>query len=85
MSKEIIHTEEYKGYKINIHYIKGLSELSSNAMSMCLAEDYKNIKIITLEEIEKSAKTIELFMDSKVEPRKEYILENFDKIGGVLE
>ena len=71
--------------KINIHYIKGLSELSSNAMSMCLAEDYKNIKIINLEEIEKSAETIELFMDSKVEPRKEYILENFDKIGGVLE
>lgn len=71
--------------KIKIHYIKGLSELSTNAMSMCLAEDYKNIKTITLEDIEKSAKTIELFMSTEVKPRKEYILENFDKIGGILE
>lgn len=71
--------------KIKIHYIKGLSELSSNAMSMCLSEDYKNIKVITLEDIEKSTKTIELFMSTEVKPRKEYILENFDKIGGNLE
>lgn len=66
--------------KINIHYIKGLSELSSNAMSMCLGDDYKNIEIITLDDIEKSSETIELFMDTEVKPRKEYILNNFDEI-----
>lgn len=67
--------------KIIINYIKGLSELSSHAMELCLNEDYKNIKTITIEDFEKSKKTIELFMDSVVEPRKEYILNNYQNIG----
>ena len=41
----------------------------------------KNIKTITIEDFEKAKDTIELFMDSVVEPRKEYILSNYDKIG----
>ena len=67
--------------KITINYIKGLSELSSHAMELCLEEGYKNIKTITIEDFEKAKDTIELFMDSVVEPRKEYILSNYDKIG----
>jgi DNA gyrase subunit B len=82
--KQQLNYEQNKN-KIKIHYIKGLSELSSNAMSMCLAEDYKNVRVITLDEIEKSAETIELFMSTEVKPRKEYILDNFESIGGNLE
>lgn len=67
--------------KITINYIKGLSELSSHAMELCLEEGYKNIRTITIEDFEKAKDTIELFMDSVVEPRKEYILTNYNNIG----
>ncbi|MBZ9693243.1 toprim domain-containing protein [Clostridium sp. M14] len=71
--------------KITINYIKGLSELSSHAMELCLEEGYKNIKTITIEDFDKAKNTIELFMDSVVEPRKEYILTNYKNIGLIEE
>ena len=66
--------------KITINYIKGLAELSSTAMGLCLEEGYKNIKTITMEDVDKAREVITLFMDTSVEPRKQYLLEHYNEI-----
>ena len=76
-----LRTACYEKFKQITHIL----ELNYKILKQKLIEDYKNVKTITLEDIEKSARTIELFMSTEVKPRKEYILENFDKIGGILE
>ena len=82
--KEELDYEKNKS-KIQIHYIKGLAELSEKAMELCLSEGYKNIKTITMRDAQEALETIELFMGSEVKPRKEYILEHYDEIKGNLE
>lgn len=82
--KEELDYEKNKS-KIQIHYIKGLAELSEKAMELCLSEGYKNIKTITMRDAQEALETIELFMGSEVKPRKEYILEHYDEIRGNLE
>ena len=64
-----------KKYKIN--YIKGLAELSAQAMALCLSEDYKNITQITLNDEDKSLDTLDLFMGKDIGRRQKYILEKF--------
>lgn len=71
-------SKELKDKKYEIHYIKGLAELSSEAMALCLSEGYQNITQITLKDVEKSLKTLDLFMGEKVNPRKDYILSHFE-------
>lgn len=71
-------SNELKDKKYEIHYIKGLAELSSEAMALCLSEGYQNITQITLKDVEKSLKTLDLFMGEKVNPRKDYILSHFE-------
>lgn len=62
-----------KKYKIN--YVKGLAELSPQAMAMCLAEKFENIKQL---KYSNNMKMLELFMGEDIEPRKNYILESFN-------
>lgn len=63
-----------KKYKIN--YVKGLAELSPNAMAMCLKEQFNNIKQIIPNE---NMDILELFMGDNINERKQYILNNFYK------
>jgi DNA gyrase subunit B len=67
-----------KGKKYNLHYIKGLSELSAETMAMCLKPDYKNITKVGLGDVKKSIEMLELFMGNDVAPRRDYIISNFD-------
>ena len=49
-------------------------------MGLCLEEGYKNIKTITMEDVDKAKEVITLFMDTSVEPRKQYLLEHYNEI-----
>ena len=73
------HQANLKNKQYKIHYIKGLSELSAEAMAMCLAPEYKNITQITMENIEESIRTLELFMGEEIKPRKDFIINEFYK------
>lgn len=64
--------------KYDLHYIKGLAELSEKSIAMCLSEGYKNLKQLRMGDVEKSIQELELWMGDKVEPRKEYIMNNFN-------
>jgi DNA gyrase/topoisomerase IV subunit B len=46
-------------------------------MAMCLKPDYKNIKQVTLNDIEESINMLEVFMGNDVAPRKDYIISSF--------
>ena len=74
---EILEQIKNKKYKIN--YVKGLAELSANAMAMCLQNKFNNIKQIKMENIELDNQILELFMGNDIEIRKDFILNNFNK------
>lgn len=72
-----IKNNKLKNKKYKINYVKGLAELSNEAMTMCLADGYPNITQITLEHVEKSLEMFDIFMGKDVKARKEFILTNF--------
>ena len=65
--------------KYTLHYIKGLAEMSDSSMAMCLAEGYQGVKQLKMGDVEKSIEKLELWMGNEIEPRKKYIMNNFDK------
>lgn len=69
--------KKLEGSKYKINYIKGLAELSANAMALCLSEGYKNITQVTLNDIDKSLNMLDLFMGKDIQTRKDFILNNF--------
>ena len=71
-----------KGKKYKVFYLKGLAELDAETMGMCLSPDYKNVTQIRVDDIEKAKKSLELHMGNNIKDRKEYIMNNFDKVGG---
>lgn len=68
---------KYPNTKLKVHYIKGLAELSAEAMAMTLKEDYENIIQLTMKDIEKCKEMLEIFMGDNVKIRKEYILKEY--------
>lgn len=75
--EDILSQIRDKKHKIN--YVKGLAELSGNAMALCLQNKFDNIKQIKINDIIQDNKTLELFMGTNIQERKEYILNNFNK------
>lgn len=61
----------------DIHYIKGLSELSEEAMSVCLSGQNDNAKLLRMGDVERTISELELWMGEKIDPRKEYIMKYF--------
>ena len=76
--------ETLKDGTYTMHYIKGLAELSSKSIKMCLSGEYNNTKLLTMNDIEKSVKELELWMGNDVIKRKDYIMNNFDG-GDIIE
>lgn len=71
--------EKLKDKKYHIHYVKGLAELSEEAMAMCLDPNYKNVTQITLDNIEESIEMLEMFMGTEIKERKKVILNSFEE------
>lgn len=61
----------------DIHYIKGLSELSEEAMSVCLSGQNNNAKLLRMGDVERTIGELELWMGEKIDPRKDYIMQHF--------
>ena len=81
--EELLEIEnELQGKKYKVFYVKGLAELNADTMAMCLSPNYKNITQIRVDDIERARKSLELHMGSNIKNRKEYIMENFDNVGG---
>ena len=59
-----------------------LAELNADTMAMCLEPGYKNVTQIRVDNILEARKSLELHMGSNVKDRKDYIMNNFDKVGG---
>ena len=74
-----------EGKKYKVFYIKGLAELNADTMAMCLEPGYKNVTQIRVDDILEARKSLELHMGSNVKDRKDYIMNNFDKVGGYYE
>lgn len=85
-----INDDEYESItskltcKFDTHYIKGLAELNEDSIAMCLEEGYKNLKQLRMDDVEKSIERLELWMGDKIEPRRDYIMDNFDTVGGSI-
>ena len=66
--------------KIEIGRNKGIGETSAEATAATIMNpEYKGLYKITMNDIKKAEESFELFMGDKVAPRKEYIIENFNK------
>lgn len=66
--------------KVEIGRNKGIGETSAEATAATIMNpEYKGLYKITMNDIEKAEESFELFMGDKVAPRKEYIIENFNK------
>ena len=74
-----------KGESYDINRIKGLAELSKEAMTICLAPDYQRHIQIRLDSYDESMEVFELFMGKDIESRKKIILESFEYELGVHE
>lgn len=68
-----------KGKKHELHYIKGLAELSPEGIAMAMSRENDQTIQVEVNEEKQSIELLELFMSDKVEPRKEYILSTFDE------
>ena len=77
--------KKLEGKKYKVFYIKGLAELNADTMAMCLEPGYKNVTQIRADDILEARKSLELHMGSNVKDRKDYIMNNFDKVGGYYE
>ena len=77
--------KKLEGKKYKVFYIKGLAELNADTMAMCLEPGYKNVTQIRVDDILEARKSLELHMGSNVKDRKDYIMNNFDKVGGYYE
>lgn len=77
--------KKLEGKKYKVFYIKGLAELNADTMAMCLEPGYKNVTQIRVDDILEARKSLELHMGSNVKYRKDYIMNNFDKVGGYYE
>lgn len=69
--------KDIEGQKYKINYVKGLAELSHEAMALTLREDYPNIVQVRMDRVEESFETLDMFMGSSVEKRKKIILDSF--------
>ena len=76
---------QLKDKKYKVFYVKGLAELNADTMAMCLRPGYKNITQIRVDDIIKAREALELHMGTNVKDRKDYIMDNFDKVGGHYE
>lgn len=74
-----------KGESYDINRIKGLAELSKEAMTICLAPDYQRHIQIRLDLYDESMEVFELFMGKDIESRKKIILESFEYELGEIE
>lgn len=63
--------------KYEIHYIKGLAELSAEGMEMSMSLERDNLIRIVVEDHEKSIGFLDTYMGSDIEPRQKLILESF--------
>lgn len=77
--EKLRNSDLLKGKKYELHYIKGLAELSPEGISMSMSRENDQTIQVEVNEEEQSIKLLELFMSDKVEPRKEYILSTFDE------
>ncbi|MGL5767041.1 MAG: DNA gyrase subunit A [Sarcina sp.] len=66
--------------KVEIGRNKGIGETSAEATADTIMNpSYKGLYQITMDDLEKANESFELFMGDKVAPRKEFIIDNFDK------
>ena len=73
------NSDELKGKKYELHYIKGLAELSPEGIAMSMNRENEQTIQVEVNEEKQSISLLELFMGDKVEPRKEYILSTFEE------
>lgn len=65
--------------KYELHYIKGLAELSPEGIAMAMSRENNQTIQVKVDEEKQSIELLELFMSDNVEPRKEYILSTFEE------
>lgn len=71
--------KKYKGKKLTVKRNKGLGEVNQNTMRTLLTEDL-TLRQITMESVEEAKDVINIFMGKDSEIRKEYIVENLERI-----
>lgn len=82
-TKAFAYTEEERaklvkpGCKVSRN--KGLGEVNADIMAKCLHKDTQHLIQYTLEDGKLADEYMKLFMDTDVEPRKEYIIDNMNK------
>ena len=75
---DLIREKKLSNYSLSRN--KGLGELDSEVVSKTLMKpDTRKLTQITVNDIDSMEKYFDLFMGSKVEPRRDFIVENFDK------
>lgn len=69
-----------KGQKYEIHYIKGLAELTVEGMTMAMSRENNQTIEVRVDEESESIEVLELFMSDDVKTRKEFILSTFEEV-----
>ena len=73
-------SDALKNTKYEIHYIKGLAELTPEGMAMSMSRENNQTIEVRVDEEKESIEVLELFMGADVEPRKEFILSTFEEV-----
>ncbi|MGG3890194.1 toprim domain-containing protein [Metabacillus fastidiosus] len=76
----IVRDLDQKGIKFTIQRFKGLGGLNASVLSKtAMSPENRRLTRVTLNDVEKSKKIIELFLDEEVSGRKAFIEEHGDK------
>lgn len=77
--------EKLGNQKYTIERNKGLGQMDSDACAETIMRpDYEGLYCITPSDAQKMINTFELLMGEEVEPRKKYIIENFEKYENII-
>lgn len=66
------------------HYCKGLGEINADTLSETMLKEH-NFQLITFEDVEADKDVFEMWMGDDVQGRKDYIVNNFDAVEGVID
>ena len=68
-----------KGRKVSLARNKGLGEVDKEQMSIFLSPETRRLTKITMNDIKKAKKTLDLFMDENSQERKDYMMNNGER------
>lgn len=78
--EKLKNSKELSNQKYEIHYIKGLAELTPEGMAMSMSRENNQTIEVKVDEEKESIAVLELFMGDEIGDRQEFILSTFEEV-----